>query len=159
MRAGIFLAFAVAWTSNAAACASREPAPQEQPLPTFHRFFLTTPSHAAGFEMEGRGVPAAASRDIVVRAESALRGALVQAGFAVVDRAGDADGVLELTVGGMGADGEAERVFVALRDARTGRLEAVFRANTRADPQTVENLVTAAAEVIDQMVRMLPRDP
>ncbi len=155
MRAGIVFALAAA---AASACASSTSVTEEPP-PTFHRFFLTAPSHAAGFEMEGRGVPGTDSRDLGGRAESALRAALLEGGFTVVDRAEDADGILELTVGGMDTRGEAQRVFVALRDARTGRLEALFRAHTRADPQSVEDLVTAAAEVIDQMVRVLPRAP
>lgn len=139
----------------AAACAPSSEPETEPPPPRYTRFFVTAPSHAAGFETQGaEAVPARAA---VARAQALLGAALVEAGFttATSDRAADA--VLELTMGGIGGGGEAERLFVAMRDAETGRLVAVFRAHTLVDPKEVSELVTPLAEILEQMMRAVER--
>ena len=145
-----------------ASCASTPRAPTLE-LTSYQRLYLTTPSHADGFAMSGAsdaalvgGTASASSVEAVRRAVAALRHELIEEGFEVVDEDGEADGVLELTISGIGADGEAERAFVALRDAGSGHLVAVFSAHDRMGGRrtpTVEKLLEPLVAAIGEMVR------
>ena len=148
---------AVVLSALAAACAP-SPEPEAEPPPLrYTSFFVTAPSHAAGFETQGAG--AVRARAAVARAQDLLGAALVEAGFTTVTSDRAADAVLELTMGGIGGGGEAERLFVAMRDAESGRLVAVFRAHTLVDPREVNELVTPLAEILEEMMRVRAGPP
>ena len=90
------------------------------------------------------------------RALVVLQGELTEAGFDVVGRDQDADAVLEITMGGVRPDGEADRAFIAFRDAESGRLLAAFSAEARAAPATVETLMARIAALIEETVEEPP---
>ena len=140
-------------------CASLRHQASTPELPTYQRLFLTMPSHAAGFELTSlsadftsRGTTRVSSRDAVDRAYDALRLELTGAGFDVVASGGDADAVLELTMGGIGGNGDAEHAFVAFRDGDSGRLLLVFRAHARRERRSVEELMGRIVDTIQETV-------
>ena len=138
----------------ASSCASVERAPTHA-FADYQRLYLTTPSHSDGYAMMGESEEASPV-EAVRRAVVALRYELIEEGFEVVAEDGEADAVLELTIGGIGDHGEAERAFVALRDADDGRLLAVFTAHDRMAGRsmpTVEKLLAPLVEAIGEMVR------
>jgi hypothetical protein len=145
----------------AVGCASAQRVAPKSPFADYRRFFLTMPSHYAGFGMtsapatvggDSGADSAGSSRNAVDRAFVALQGELTDAGFDVVARDQDADAVLEITMGGMRPDGEADRAFIAFRDAGSGRLMATFGAEARAEHVTVEQLMARIAASIERTV-------
>jgi hypothetical protein len=174
-------------------CASAHRAAPLSPFADYRRFFLTMPSHSAGFGMTawvapdgrtGHGAgpagstrpasstppagtspagappagtsPAGSTSNVVDRALVALQGELTEAGFDVVGCDQDADAVLEITMGGVRPGGEADRAFIAFRDAESGRLLAAFSAEARAAPATVETLMARIAALIEETVEEPP---
>lgn len=143
-------------------CASSQTAATGTELPVYQRLFLTMPSHSAGFQMQGPGRPLGSesrevsSEDAVQRAYDALRFELIDAGFDVVLRDHDADAVLELTMGGIGDRGDAERAFVVFRDGASGRILIVFRANAREEARSVEEIMARIAGAIEEKVGTSP---
>jgi hypothetical protein len=131
-------------------CASAHRAAPLSPFADYRRVFLTMPSHSAGFGMTTWVAPDF-DRALVV-----LQGELTEAGFDVVGRDQDADAVLEITMGGVRPDGEADRAFIAFRDAESGRLLAAFSAEARAAPATVETLMARIAALIEETVEEPP---
>lgn len=149
-------------------CASMKPAPRTSIFTGYQRLYLTMPSHAAGYGITAplsttgwiiQSVSGGSTRPVVDQAFHALRDELINAGFDIVATDGEADAVLELTVGGVRPSGDADRAFVAFRDAGTGRLLAFFRARSREDPQAVDDLIEGIVQAIAVMVREPPRPP
>ena len=153
---------AIALIMVAIGCASTHSAAPPSPFADYRRFFLTMPSHNAGFGMMTQiaSTPSTAHEagsivsvtTVIDRAMVALEGELTHAGFDVVGRDQDADAVLEITMGGIRAEGEADRAFIAFRDAESGRLLATFGAQARAAPATVEILMARIAGLIEETV-------
>jgi hypothetical protein len=144
-------------------CASSQTAAPGTEVNVYRRLFLTMPSHSAGFEIEttsndfiGPGSSSVSSEEAVHRAYDALRFELIDAGFDVVTRDHDADAVLELTMGGIGDRGDAERAFVVFRDRASGRILVVFRANAREEARSVEEIMARIAGAIEEKVGASP---
>ena len=144
-------------------CASSQTAAPGTDLTVYQRLFLTMPSHSAGFEIHtasdgvtGPGSSPVSSEEAVHRAYEALRFELIDAGFDVVPRDHDADAVLELTMGGIGDRGDAERAFVVFRDRPSGRILVVFRANAREEARSVEEIMARIAGAIEEKVGASP---
>jgi hypothetical protein len=143
----------------ASGCASLSPRASEPELPVYRRLFVTMPSHAAGFGITAlpvgfprRETARVSSQDAVDRAYQALRVELVNAGFDVVPNDQGADAILELTMERIGGNGEAEEAFVVFRDGESGRIVVVFRARSRLEPRSVEELMGRIVETIQEMV-------
>lgn len=144
-------------------CASSQTAAPGTEVTVYRRLFLTMPSHSAGFEIHPApdssmdpGSSRVSSEEAVHRAYEALRYELIGAGFDVVPRDHDADAVLELTMGGIGDRGDAERAFVVVRDGASGRILLVFRANAREEARSVEEIMARIAGAIEEKVGPSP---
>jgi hypothetical protein len=88
----------------------------------------------------------------VDRAYGALRDELASAGFVVVPRDQDADAILELTMERIDGNGTAEEAFVVFRDGESGRILVVFRARSRLERRSVEELMGRIVETLQEMV-------
>jgi len=143
----------------AGACASLNPPASEPELPVYQRLFVTMPSHAAGFGITAipaglplQGTAHVSSQDAVDRAYHALRSELVGAGFDVVPRGQDADAILELTMERIDGNGTAEEAFVVFREGESGRILVVFRARSRLERRSVEELMVRIVDTLQEMV-------
>jgi hypothetical protein len=143
----------------ASGCASLSPRASEPELPVYQRLFVTMPSHAAGYGISAlpigfprRGTARISPQDAVDRAHRALSVELARAGFVVVPNDQGADAILELTMERIGGNGEAEEAFVVFRDGESGRIVVVFRARSRLEPRSVEELMGRIVETIQEMV-------
>ena len=140
-------------------CASLSPRATEPELPVYQRLFVTMPSHAAGFGITAipagfplRGTARVSSQDAVDRAYQALRTELVSAGFDVVPGDRGADAILELTMERIDGNGTAEEAFVVFRDGESGRILVVFRARSRLERRSVEELMVRIVDTLQEMV-------